>query len=81
MGSCCWRFFCPEVEVKHLRRGPKWHKVDMMVDCGAAEPVDPMAPWATTRESTGSQSGQTYLSACGDQLFRSPERRSLRDGG
>ena len=62
--------FSPEPEINHFKQGPRWVKLETVVDSGAAESVAPVqiAPWAPRQESEGSMRSQTCLSASGEQL-------------
>ena len=69
--------FSPEPEINHLKQGPRWVKLETVVDSGAAESVAPvgMAPWVPRQESEGSKRGPTYLSASGDKLPNMGEKK------
>ena len=51
--------FNPDSEINHLKKGPRWVKLETVVDSGAAESAAPveMAPWVQRLESEGSKRG------------------------
>ena len=69
--------FSPDTEINHLKQGPRWVKLETVVDSGDAESVVPvqMAPWVPRQESEGSKRGQTYLSASGEKLPNMGEKK------
>ena len=69
--------FSPETEINHLTQGPRWVKLETVMDSGDAESVVPvqMAPWVPRQESEGSKRGQTYLSASGEKLRNVGEKK------
>ena len=69
--------FSPEAEINHLKQGPRWVKLETVVDSGAAESVAPvqMAPWVPRQASEGSKRGQTYLSASGKKWPNMGEKK------
>ena len=69
--------FSPQTEINHLKQGPRWVKLETVVDSGAAESVAPvqMAPWVPRQESEGSKRADTYLSASGEKLPNMGEKK------
>ena len=69
--------FSPETEINHLKQGPRWVKLETLVDSGDAESVVPvqMAPWVPRQESEGSKRDQTYLSASKEKLPNMREKK------
>ena len=62
--------FEPDSQLHYVPQGPKWTKIESVMDSGAAESVAPLnvAPWVPAAESEGSRRGKTYMSAGSEKL-------------
>ena len=68
--------FLEPVQLNQISQEPRWVKLDVVVDSGAAESVAPtsMAPWVPVSPSEGSKNGIAYTSASGDKLQNQGEQ-------